>query len=44
MKKEDFKISLDRNILTISSEQKSETEEKKIKMENTPEENLIIML
>lgn len=28
MKKEDFKISLDRNILTISSEQKSETEEK----------------
>ena len=28
MKKEDFKISLDRNILTISSEQNSETEEK----------------
>ena len=28
MKKEDFKISLDRNILTISSEQKAETEEK----------------
>jgi HSP20 family protein len=27
MKKEDFKISLDRNILTISSEQKAETEE-----------------
>lgn len=28
MKKDDFKVSLDRNILTISSEQKSETEEK----------------
>lgn len=28
MKKEDFKINLNRNILTISSEQKSETEEK----------------
>lgn len=28
MKKEDFKISLDRNILTISSEQKTESEEK----------------
>jgi HSP20 family protein len=42
MKKEDFKISLDRNILTISSEQKQKPK-KMTKTENTPEENLIIV-
>ena len=41
LKKEDFKINIDRNILTISSESQTENEEK-MRRKTTPEENLII--
>ena len=42
LKKEDFKINIDRNILTISSESQTENEERDEKKKTTPEENLII--